>query len=213
MVYSIAWNESTPVGASTNANTIDTELQNLKTSIRERMNDVLSNDWENDGDEPKLLDITGATGGPDVGELTGTPLLCRAFSAGDQLVSDLFFDDIFWDSETIDTGGFHDTVTNNNRLTVPVDGYYFIHGHITYEQGGIGGPISLSIRKNATSGIASARAEFEVAEDESISISTVDLASAGDFYDMRIFQISLGNRTVQGSISSWFMIEKLDGTT
>lgn len=208
MVYSIAWNESSPVGSTTNANTIDTELQNLKTSVRERMNQILANDWENDGDDPKLI------GGPlDIDQITGTPLVCRAFNSIDQVVADLFFDDIFWDSETIDTGGFHDLVVNNNRLTIPVDGYYHIHAQIVYEQGGIGGPITLTLRHNATTGIASARAEYEIGEDETIGLSTVVLADAGDFYDLRIFQISLGNRVVQGAISSWFMIEKLNGTT
>ena len=56
MAYSIAWNEAAPVGASVSASTLDTELQNLKKSVRERMNDILGNVWETDADNPKAID-------------------------------------------------------------------------------------------------------------------------------------------------------------
>ena len=53
MAYAVAWNEATPVGASVDADTLDTEVQNLKKSVRERMNDLLdsSTAWETDGDD------------------------------------------------------------------------------------------------------------------------------------------------------------------
>lgn len=56
MAYAVAWNEAAPVGSSTSADTLDTELQNLKKSIRERMNDILGNVWETDANDPKAID-------------------------------------------------------------------------------------------------------------------------------------------------------------
>ena len=57
MAYNQAWDEAAPDGATTKANTIDTVIQELKKSIRERMADLLHADtsWETDADEPKKI--------------------------------------------------------------------------------------------------------------------------------------------------------------
>lgn len=56
MVYAIAWDEATPVGATTSASDIDLELQNLKISIRERLDDLIgTGNWANDAVDPKEL--------------------------------------------------------------------------------------------------------------------------------------------------------------
>ena len=57
MAYNQAWDENAPDGATTKANTIDTVIQDLKKSIRERMADLLHDDtsWETDADEPKKI--------------------------------------------------------------------------------------------------------------------------------------------------------------
>jgi hypothetical protein len=60
MAYTIAWNESAPLG-SVAANTIETEFQNLKISIRERMNQILANDWDDDLDDPKVVSKVAGT--------------------------------------------------------------------------------------------------------------------------------------------------------
>ncbi len=54
MAYGIPWDEAGPSGATTPADTIDTELQNLKISIRERIEDVIC-DWADDSVNPKVL--------------------------------------------------------------------------------------------------------------------------------------------------------------
>lgn len=53
MAYSVAWNESTPVGAATLASDIDLEIRNLKVSISERMSQLV--DWDTDATDPKVL--------------------------------------------------------------------------------------------------------------------------------------------------------------
>jgi hypothetical protein len=55
MVYNIAWDETQPDGSEA-ASTLDTEFQEFKESIRERMNNILDSTtaWETDGDDPKL---------------------------------------------------------------------------------------------------------------------------------------------------------------
>lgn len=109
MVYAIAWNEAAPVGASVDAATLDTELQDLKKSIRERMNDILSNEWETDADNPKLL------ASPDAQR-------ARVSKTGAQTISNNTLTVLTWDTENYDVGDLHDNATNNSRITVPTGG-------------------------------------------------------------------------------------------
>lgn len=56
MAYGVNWDEATPVGATTSASDIDAEFQNLKISIRERMDDLIgTGNWANDSEQPKTL--------------------------------------------------------------------------------------------------------------------------------------------------------------
>lgn len=65
MAFGIPWDEAAPSGATTPADTIDTELQNLKISIRERIEAVIC-DWADDSVDPKVLC------GPDVSDVLET---------------------------------------------------------------------------------------------------------------------------------------------
>lgn len=55
MPYVVAWDEAAPSGATVDAATLDTEIQNFKIAVRERMDQLLSNQWGVDGDDPKLI--------------------------------------------------------------------------------------------------------------------------------------------------------------
>jgi len=56
MAYSVSWDEGVPVGATTPAADIDTEIQKVKTSMRERLEQVMP-DFDSDVLDPKLLTI------------------------------------------------------------------------------------------------------------------------------------------------------------
>ena len=56
MAYTQIWDNSTPNGAIVQAATLDTEIQNLKKAITERMNDLVgATNWETDAVDPKLI--------------------------------------------------------------------------------------------------------------------------------------------------------------
>lgn len=56
MAYTQVWDNSTPDGAIVQAATLDTEIQNLKKAITERMNDLVgATNWETDAVDPKLI--------------------------------------------------------------------------------------------------------------------------------------------------------------
>ncbi len=214
MAYNVAWNEATPVGSSVNANTLDTELQELKESVRERMDDLLDSttDWNNDAHEPKLLNLASALGGPDVGELIGTPSVARVYASGDQTIATASATDLEFDLETLDTGSYHDNVTNNERFTITDAGYYRIRGQILYTSGGSAGLVLLTIQKNG-SNISNTSSNPASGEGETLAMEVIDLAAAADYYNLTLLQVSTGNRTVTGSpVSSFFEIEKINGT-
>jgi len=56
MAYTQVWDNSTPDGAIVQAATLDTEIQNLKKAITERMNDLVgATNWETDAVDPKQI--------------------------------------------------------------------------------------------------------------------------------------------------------------
>lgn len=61
MAYNIPWDESAPDGSITAAADIDVIIQQLKESIRERLEDVIP-DWANDGVDPKTIPLASIIG-------------------------------------------------------------------------------------------------------------------------------------------------------
>jgi hypothetical protein len=208
MAYSIAWDASSPVGSSTNANTIDTEFQNLKTSIQERMNNILSNAWETDANDPKAIDVSAIAGQPDVALVyssatltlvTATPLI------------------LLWNTETLDTGNptteFHSTSTNTGRMTITTAGYYRIVGLIQIYAGANAGDVTLRLKKNGTSIRASLDPVIAL-DNMTMHINEVVLAAAADYYELEGEQASGVNMSViGGATTSMFSIERINGTT
>lgn len=77
----------------------------------------------------------------------------RVYHNANQSISDSTFTVLAFNSERYDTSGFHDTVTNNGRLTAPIAGKYLIIGMVAFESGtGLRG---IQIRLNGTTTIGS----------------------------------------------------------
>ena len=207
--YTVAWNEATPAGSSTNANTIDTEFHNLKISIRERMDNILhsSGDWGTDGEEPKLVDIAA---------LAGTPVVANLVHDANQTAGTGADLTLAWNTETLDTGGLHDTSTNNDRITIVTAGYYRIIAQIHMQAGANSADINIYLRKNG-SNIRVSNTPVINGDNTQLIISEIVLAAATDYYNVIITQSSGVNMTVlggsTGNVRSSFQIEKLNGTT
>jgi hypothetical protein len=211
--YSVAWNEATPAGSSTNANTIDTEFHNLKISIKERMNNVLLNAWETDANEPKTLDPTAMATYP-ISQLNGTPQVALVYSDAHLTVTSGVGLVLLWNSETLDTGSFHSTSTNTGRLTVTTAGYYRLAASIRVLAGSGASDITVSIQKNGSAIIRSVETPVIASDNTNLYMNEVVLAAATDYYEVTISQTSGVNMTVRGGATlSAFSIERLNGTT
>ena len=62
MAYGVSWDEASPIGGSTPAADLDTELQNLKISLRERLDNLVgTGNWANDAVDPKKVQLSALT--------------------------------------------------------------------------------------------------------------------------------------------------------
>ena len=118
--YSVAWNEAAPVGSTTDASTIDTELQNVKVSIRERLEDVV-NDWTDNTVDPKTLVVLDYRGGVslsgNIAIVTGTPTI------------------VTWTTQDFDVGDLIDISGGPTLITIPTNGagLYLVTANVTYD--------------------------------------------------------------------------------
>lgn len=113
------------------------------------------------------------------------------------------FTTLAFNSERKDTDGFHDTATNNSRLTVPsgLGGGYIMGGHVDFDTASTTGKRALGIRVNGTTFIA--YQEIPGASSaRKISLTTeYDLAD-GDYIELLFWQDSGGTRTIESNANT-----------
>ena len=206
MAYTIAWNAATPVGSSTNANTIDDELRNLKTSIQERMNNVLENAWETDGNDPKTLSVSA---------IAGTPRVARVYTLNVETAAAGVNTVIDFDAETFDTGSFHDNDANQSRLTCTVAAYYLIRCSIRWVSGATAAIATIQIRKNGSTVVAQVQHRHNAGtSSEQFTIQTIVLAAANDYFEYLMNQSSGNTWTAStNEVDAYFEIMQLAGLT
>jgi len=130
---------------------------------------------------------------------SGTPAFvgCSLTKTAGQSVANNTLTTITWDSETFDTDGFHDNVTNNSRITIPSGkaGKYLFIAIINWNNSATGYR-EVRITKNGT---AQAYANFAATPSgEAASIMhTILNMSVGDYVDLRGEQTSGGNLDIK----------------
>mgnify|MGYP003642708913 CR=1 FL=1 len=95
-------------------------------------------------------------------------------------------------SEVIDVANWHSTVTNTGRITVTNAGVYLLTANVVNIDAV--SRLILEIKKNGST-IASTDVwpTGDAVDDASAAVH--DLAAAGDYYEMAVYQNSGGNRT------------------
>lgn len=186
MAYNIPWNESSPPG-SADADTLETEIQNLKESIRERIEDVVS-DWANDAVDPKSLIL---------------PSQDRATVA---LTSDLAIPNttttiVDWDQEYLDDGGLIDLGTNPSRITIQEDGFYLLFAHVAWEASATGIRRVTFLRNGGTTfGGTEAEASGSSPFRQN-AIMGVE-ATASTYFELQVYQSSGGNLDLDATLGN-----------
>ncbi len=196
MVYSIAWNEANPIGASVNASTLDTELQNLKKSVRERMNNILSNAWETDANDPKTLDPAALI--MDKCVLS----LAAVFSVPNNALTA-----ITWDTEVKDTNSMF-AGGSPTIVTIQTTGFYLAILNVTFAANATG-QRRVAMVLSGTAGVA----PLEQTDASAAGIAGYNLVvahdmTAADTVTFQAFQDSGGALNASAN-SSYAMVVRL----
>jgi hypothetical protein len=144
----------------------------------------------------------------DVNFLGEADRCVMATDTTDQTLTSGTWKAIAFGSEEYDSaGGFHSTVTNTSRLTVPTGygGIYNVLVSVTFDQVAATG-LSVQVRKN---GAASTAASLQTGQPSFTSLTAnhipiVNLAgqlrlAAGDYLEVYALQVSGGNLTAKGT--------------
>lgn len=101
---------------------------------------------------------------------------------------------VAFNSESYDTGAMHDTGLNTSRITIPTggSGTYLFDGQVVFDNNNTGRR-ELYLYKN---GVEVARTQLfnpDATLDSYVRINFQDTASAGDYYELFVYQNSTGS--------------------
>lgn len=114
--------------------------------------------------------------------------------------------DLTFDTETFDVGPLHDTVTNNNRITIPTggnNGVWFFQAQVRWAAN-ITGSRNLNILKNGSIQLGISQVQNCGGDPVIQHVSYLDNAPAvGDYYTVTAYQVS-GASIVVSATATWF---------
>lgn len=118
--------------------------------------------------------------------------------SGNLTISTATWTDLNFNTERFDTDAFHDTATNNQRLTVPTGkgGKYLVTGGVEFANNATGYR-ALAIHKNGSTFERVVTANAVSGNETWLSIAAQLELAAGDYVTLRVFQNSGGNLNVQ----------------
>ena len=138
---------------------------------------------------------------------------CRAYSSAAQSLAPGVDTALTLDSERFDTDGYHDTVTNTSRLTVPtgLGGYYWIGGTVAFAANATG-QRSAQIRLNGATAIVYADGNAAGGSlPHAIIVSTLFHLADADYVELIGWQSSGGalSTAPAGDYAPEFMLQRM----
>jgi hypothetical protein len=211
MVYSIAWDETQPDG-SENANTIDTELQELKESIRERMNNILDSTtaWETDGDDPKLLDGAAFPAGDITYAARASERAYVSLNAN-EVITTSTDTPIPWDVEDVDVGdlvNLDGPGAQPTRITIVNTGFYLVIGNIGWDAQ-VTGYRNASIYINGGASVPSTSIVPTIPTSVDQGVFWMGVLTAADYLTLQVFHTQGVNASVQSGAQTNFSCVRL----
>jgi hypothetical protein len=98
---------------------------------------------------------------------------------------------LLFDTETFDVGAYHDTVTNNSRLTIPTggSGYYSIGGEVQFAANGTG-MRGIRIISNGATVVASQLVAVGTTANigTRLEASTIYSAADAQYFELQVWQ-------------------------
>ena len=105
---------------------------------------------------------------------------------------------VTWDTENFDVGGYHSTVTNTGRITIPSGkaGYYQFNTYLGWEASGTSGLRSLQLHKNGTM-IARMNPQIYGDQQPAFGKGITFYGAVSDYFEIRTY-VTGGNWDVLG---------------
>lgn len=138
------------------------------------------------------------------------PAQARVFNSANIATVNTTAKVLTFDSERYDTGDFHSTASNTDRLTIPTDGLYAIGGSVQFASNATGYR-QVEILLNASSAIGGVVHQAVNGAVTVVNTSTEHQLAAGDFVTLRVTQASGGalNVVATGDYSPEFWIHRI----
>lgn len=155
----------------------------------------------------RVADLEAAAGG-------GAVSRCLLYKTGTQSLTNSSTINITWNQEDSDPSGWHDTVTNNQRITVPSAGVYYVDASVMCDAFAGTGACQIWIYKNGSALKTAIIPVTNAASARSIPISATLVLAASDYLEIRIQQNSGGAvNTSDFSTFCWFQVVRLGAAT
>lgn len=122
-------------------------------------------------------------------ENVAKPVRCIVSRAVAQSIPNNAITGIIWDTEELDTDSIWTAGANASRLTVPVAGTYLISAHGNFAANATGVRL-VAIVKNGVTYLSSHTDVGSAAWLTGSSVTALDLAAAGDYYELIAYQTS-----------------------
>jgi hypothetical protein len=152
------------------------------------------------GTAGQVLKVNSGATAPEWGAAAGSFAGCRLTKSGTQTISTATATALTFDTESYDTDGYHSTVTNTSRITIPSGkaGKYFIYGKISYGGTATVKHFQARIHKNGTlAELLENDSQAQYQNNRQVS-SVLDLAES-DYVELFAYQETGGNSTVAGA--------------
>jgi len=114
---------------------------------------------------------------------------------------------IAWNTDTLDTGGWHNTSSNNSRITVPETGIYIAGAVVSFYEGsgGAAGPRIIALGKNGTDLMAFRYTGYTDGIPRSLLIPHMPISLAANDY-LEVGANLGGTRTVVSAESRFWVM-------
>ncbi len=163
----------------------------------------------NEGTYFALAALGNLSGGTNPGNYAA-----KITKSGTQSASNNATTVVTFDTEERDDLAFHDTVTNNSRITIPaaMDGWYLIVGNLLWNVHATGSRTAELLKNGATALAATRRASNATTVFPTLQVSALVYLVAGDYVEMQGFQDSGGSLNIMSSATgegTWLSIVSL----
>ena len=153
------------------------------------------------GTAGQVLKVNSGATAPEWGSASASFVGASLDNTTTQTVTSPGYTAVTWSVENFDTDGFHSTVSNTSRMTIPAGkgGYYQVNASVRWDDNTTNSRL-ITLYKNGTIFHLTASPGFSI--DPTMNIQAIMYLVATDYVEVYVYQNSGGNRTIYPQNSS-----------